>query len=189
MIMFRRTLTLSLGALFALALSAAAPMVTPADEAANPCAAKNPCAASNPCNPCAAKNPCAAGNPCNPCGGGASARMEGVMIVGQVVGYKGNYLNVRSSDGKMVSVHLQKLTITRVGNKVVGAKSLRPGMSVNISTQARGNYFKANFIYARSGGGGNPCNPCAANPCAASNPCAAKNPCAGRNPCNPCAGK
>ena len=111
------------------------------------------------------------------------------MIVGQVVGYKGNYLNVRSSDGKMVSVHLQKLTITRVGNKVVGAKSLKPGMSVNISTQARGNYFKANFIYARSGGGGNPCNPCAANPCAASNPCAAKNPCAGRNPCNPCAGK
>jgi len=55
MIMFRRTLTLSLGALFALALSAAAPMVTPADAAANPCAAKNPCSGRNPCNPCAGK--------------------------------------------------------------------------------------------------------------------------------------
>ncbi len=29
-------------------------------------------------------------------------------------------------------------------------------------------------------GGGNPCNPCGGNPCAAKNPC---NPCAGKNPC------
>ena len=38
----------------------------------------------------------------------------------------------------------------------------------------------------------NPCNPCAANPCAMKNPCnpcAAKNPCAMKNPCNPCAAK
>lgn len=35
---------------------------------------------------------------------------------------------------------------------------------------------------------GNPCNPCAANPCATKNPCAVS-PCAGSNPCaaNPCA--
>jgi hypothetical protein len=122
-----------------------------------------------------------------------------MMIIGKVVGYKGDYLNVRSASGKVVSVHLQKTTIAHLGNKTVSAKSLRRGTSVNISTQAKGNYYKANFIYARAGGGGgnpcggNPCagaNPCGGNPCAAKNPCGG-NPCAAKNPCggNPCAAK
>ncbi len=150
---------------------------------ANPCAAKNPCGA----NPCAAKNPCG-GNPCNPCGGGgASARFEGVMISGKVAGYKGNFLNIQSANGKVIPVHLQKTTIAHIGNKTVGAKTFRRGMAVSISTQARENYHKANFIYARAGGGGG--NPCGGNPCAAKNPCGGKNRCGG-NPCaakNPCA--
>ncbi len=190
-IMSRRILKIYFGVFFTLSIWALIP--------AGQVNAANPCAAKNPCNPCAAKNPCAAGNPCNPCAaGGASAGLEGVMVSGKVTGYKGKYMKVRTSSGKTVSVHLQKWTTARLGSKAVNPKTLKAGMSVNISTQTKGSYHKANFIWAvAGGGGGNPCggNPFAANPCAGRNPCAVKNPCTGhnpcaaKNPCNPCAGR
>ena len=148
-----------------------------ARAAANPCAPKSPCAAKTPCAP---SNPCAAKNPCNPCGGGASAqKAEGVMLVGQVTGYQGEFLNIRTPDGRALKVHVDKATQAHEGAKSISPMSLKAGQAVNISTQAKGNYYKANFIYALGSGGG---NPCAGNPCAAKNPCGG-NPCAPRNPC------
>ena len=126
------------------------------------------------------------------------------MLVGQVTGYSKGYLGVRTSAGKNVSVHVVKTTLAHRGPKPISPASIKAGTRVNISTQARGGYYKANFIYALVSGGGNPCgaNPCGGNPCAknpcAGNPCAktAKNPCGGnpcakKNPCgaNPCAAK
>ena len=126
------------------------------------------------------------------------------MLVGQVTGYSKGYLGVRTSAGKNLSVHVVKTTLAHRGPKPISPASIKAGTRVNISTQARGGYYKANFIYALASGGGNPCgaNPCGGNPCAknpcAGNPCAktAKNPCGGnpcaaKNPCgaNPCAKK
>ena len=115
------------------------------------------------------------------------------MLVGQVTGYSKGYLGVRTSAGKNVSVHVVKTTLAHRGPKPISPASIKAGTRVNISTQARGGYYKANFIYALVSGGGNPCgaNPCGGNPCA-KNPCAG-NPCAktAKNPCggNPCAAK
>ena len=116
------------------------------------------------------------------------------MLVGRVTGYSKGYLGVRTSAGKNVSVHVVKTTLAHRGPKPISAASIKAGTRVNISTQARGGYYKANFIYALVSGGGNPCgaNPCGGNPCAKKNPCGG-NPCAprilaGGNPCgNPCA--
>lgn len=176
--MSRQFFAVAFGAL--LALSSMGVDLAESANPCNPCAARNPCAgnpcaAKNPCagNPCAAKNPCG-GNPCNPCAGGsASARWEGVMISGKIVSYKGGYLSVRARSGKVVRLHVTRQTRTLFGRKSVSAASLKPGSLVSVSTQMRKGYYKANFIYARAGGGGNPCG---GNPC-------------GGNPCNPCAGK
>ena len=111
------------------------------------------------------------------------------MITGQVTGYRKGYLGVRASDGRTVRVHVTKTTLASMGGRSVRAASLKRGTAVYVSTQVRGNYYKANFIYAMAGGGGNPCaakNPCGGNPCLAKNPC---NPCGAKNPCNPCAKK
>ena len=103
------------------------------------------------------------------------------MLVGQVTGYSKGYLGVRTSAGKNVSVHVVKTTLAHRGPKPISAASIKAGTRVNISTQARGGYYKANFIYALVSGGGNPCgaNPCGGNPCAKKNPCGA-NPCAAK---------
>ncbi len=145
--------------------------------------AKNPCAV----NPCAA-NPCAGANPCNPCAGGGKAggpSAKAVMILGKVDSTpSANVLRVRA-DGKRLDLEVGSMTLFREGPTIKSFKDLKPGDEVTVSALEKGGKFRALYVYKRMArAGGNPCNPCAANPCAAKNPCTIKNPCAG-NPCSP----
>ncbi len=145
--------------------------------------AKNPCAA----NPCAT-NPCAGANPCNPCAGGgmaASPSAKAVMVLGEVASEpSASRLTIRA-DGKRFTLEVDRMTLFREGANVKSFKDLKPGDEVTVSALDKGGKLRALYVYKRvRKAGGNPCNPCAANPCAAKNPCAPKNPCA-TNPCSP----
>ena len=134
------------------------------------------------------------------------------MLIGEVTGYREGYLIVRTAAGKNVRVHVVKTTLAHLGQEPVDPASIQAGARVNISTQARDGYYKANFIYAIAGGGSLPeakpraagqrapantigesaktatsfsgSNPCAAKIPASGNPCAPKGNCA-KNPCAP----
>lgn len=172
---WRAAISTALAGLFAVTLVATG-------EAA-PKKAKNPCAA----NPCAA-NPCAAGNPCNPCAGRsmvAGPSAKAVMLLGEVASKpSANRLTIKA-DGKRFTLEVDRMTLFREGANVKSFKDLKPGDEVTVSALDKGGKLRALYVYKRvRKAGGNPCNPCAANPCAAKNPCAPKNPCAA-NPCSP----
>ena len=172
---WRATLAAALAGLFALSL-------TGTGEAASK-KVKNPCAA----NP-RVTNPCAGANPCNPCAGGgmaASPSAKAVMVLGEVASEPSASRLTIKADCKRLTLEVDRMTLFREGANVKSFKDLKPGDEVTVSALDKRGKFRALYVYKRVlKAGGNPCNPCAANPCAAKNPCAPKNPCAA-NPCSP----
>jgi LysM repeat protein len=152
----------------------------------NPCAARNVAAAANPCHPC---NPCAAANPCNPCNPCAAKGMAGAsecvvprlqIAAAQNPCAAKNPCNPCNPCAPAEVVELTPAEASAAYECIKGV--MKAAYTGQLQQAAAG---PCNPCAAKS-----PCNPRAANPCAAAanpcNPCAAKNPCAA-NPCNPCA--
>jgi len=115
----------------------------------------------------------------------ASPSAKAVMLLGEVASEpSGNRLTIKA-DGRRLTLEVDRMTLFREGPTIKSFKDLKPGDEVTVSALDKGGKLRALYVYKRMArAGGNPCNPCATNPCAAKNPCAPKNPC-GANPCPP----
>jgi LysM repeat protein len=126
-------------------------------QSENPCAAKKPVAGKAACNPCAVS----AAAPSNPCAAkGAASDRTYTIREGDSLAEVAALTYGDASLYRMLADY----------NDIADPDLIVVGQEIRIPA----NPCAAQKVAAAA----NPCNPCAANPCAAANPC---------NPCNPCA--